>query len=78
MHLPSPPKSNLHHQNGTIRLLPLPLEWDSLAVAQALPEEMDGAPGAGIDSPVGVAFMQVCLVVTRKLDHADPSRLHFF
>ncbi|CAM9561394.1 unnamed protein product, partial [Hapterophycus canaliculatus] len=46
-------------QNGIIRLLPLPLEWDSLAVAQALPDEMEGAQEAGIGSPVGVALMEV-------------------
>ncbi|CAM9879604.1 unnamed protein product [Scytosiphon promiscuus] len=58
MPLPCPPKPRLH-QNGIIRLLPLPLEWNSLAVAQALLEQMEGAQEAGISSPVGAAHMQI-------------------
>ncbi|CBJ30288.1 conserved unknown protein [Ectocarpus siliculosus] len=46
-------------QNGTIRLLPLPLEWDSLAVARALSEEVEGDQDVDIGSPTGLAYMQV-------------------
>eukprot|EP00903_Cladosiphon_okamuranus_P019641 g18059.t1 len=46
-------------QNGIIRLVPLPLEWDSLVVARALSEEMEGARDADISSPVGLAHLQV-------------------
>ncbi|CAN0294858.1 unnamed protein product [Ectocarpus sp. 6 AP-2014] len=46
-------------QNGTIRLLPLPLEWDSLAVARALSEEVEGDQETDIGSPTGLAYMQV-------------------
>lgn len=44
-----------------ICLLPLPLEWDSLAVARALVEEMEGSRGedADIGSRIGLAYMQV-------------------
>lgn len=46
-------------QNGIIRLVPLPLEWDSLAVARALTEEMEGAQDTDISSPAGLAHLQV-------------------
>ena len=51
-----PSKQNV--QNGVIRLLPLPSEWDGLAVARGLSEEMAGQEAtAGGEN--GAAYMQV-------------------
>lgn len=49
-------------QSGIIRLLPLPSEWDGLAVARGLLEEMAGQEGEEVamaGGKWGAAYMQV-------------------
>lgn len=52
-------------QSGVIRLLPLPDEWDGLAVARGLSEELASQGGGGGEEAMaggskrGAAYMQV-------------------
>eukprot|EP00752_Nemacystus_decipiens_P006554 g5901.t1 len=63
-------------QNGIIRLVPLPMEWDSLAVARALSDEVEGAQDADISSQTGLAHLQWVEVFERLAYHVFEALCH--